>query len=303
MNEMNLTIKPIAGNVECDLTAIKNHLDEQLELYRNMVFTEETKKDAKTSVAELRKGKKALADNIKEAKEKYMIPWNAFNEKAQEIVKLFDEPIDVINEQISAFEEKRKSEKREQIKAAYEEIIADSDIKDYVTLEKIFDARWENATVSINQIKSAMCEIKLNSKTAIATIKSMNSDIEDRVLANYFNDFDLPKAIQTISNHEQQKRDILAREQERIQRETEERIRREEREKIAAEKAKAEEIERAKAEAVEIAQAEVIESFIPDNCGEILDVTYYIKLTEDAKAKLEMFMDSIGIEYEEVKPF
>lgn len=300
---MNLTITQTAGSVECDLSAIKNHLDEQLELYRNMVFTEETKKDAKTSVAELRKGKKALSDNIKEAKEKYMIPWNAFNEKAQEIVKLFDEPIDVINAQINEFEEKRKAEKKLLIKAAYDEIIEDSDIREYVTLEKIYDPRWENATMTINQVKSAMCEIKLNSKTAIATIKSMNSDIENVVINEYFENFDLPKAIQTISNHERQKAEILAREQERIQRETEERIRREERERIEREKAQAAEIEKAKAEATEIAHAEVIEGFIPDDSGKATEFTYCIKLTADAKEKLEMFMDSVGIEYEEITPF
>lgn len=300
---MNLTITQTAGSVECDLSAIKNHLDEQLELYRNMVFTEETKKDAKTSVAELRKGKKALSDNIKEAKEKYMIPWNAFNEKAQEIVKLFDEPIDVINAQINEFEEKRKAEKKLLIKAAYDEIIEDSDIREYVTLEKIYDPRWENATMTINQVKSAMCEIKLNSKTAIATIKSMNSDIESVVINEYFKNFDLPKAIQTISNHERQKAEILAKEQERIQRETEERIRREERERIEREKSQAAEIEKAKAEATEIAHAEVIEGFIPDDSGKATEFTYCIKLTADAKEKLEMFMDSVGIEYEEITPF
>lgn len=125
----------------------------------------------------------------------------------------------------------------------------------------------------------------------------------------YKESFDLTKCILYINQHEQQKREILAREQERIRREEEERIRREERAKLEAERRAQEEKEAAlrKAEeeklaAVEAAKAEaaqeVIESLISDGDGESNLYEYRMSLTADQKEKLEMYLDSVGIDWE-----
>lgn len=299
MTELNLTIKQEAGVIACDLTAVREYLNEQLEIYRNMVFTEDSKKDAKATAAELRKEKKNLQDNIKTAKAEYMKPWEAFNEEATEIVNLFDEPIDAINEQVTAFEEKRKAEKKAKIQEAYDEIIAPCEYAEQLILLRIWNDKWLNATVTINQVKSEMCEIKANTKTAVEAIKSLKSEAEDKALVNYFHTFDLPSSIAIITRYEADKREILAREQERQRREEEERIRREERAKVEAEQAQAIAVEVAKEEA----RQEIIDDFVPsDFMGDESEYTYSIKLTAEAKVKLEMFMDSIGIEYEELPP-
>ena len=146
-------------------------------------------------------------------------------------------------------------------------------------------------------------------KVAIATIKEMKSDVEELALNMYKESFDLAKCVMYINQHEKQKAEILAREQERIRREEEERIRREEREKIEAERraemereallVKAEEEKQiAVAVAKEEATKEVIDALIPDVDGESTLYEYRISLTEDAKTKLEMYMDSVGIDWE-----
>ena len=148
----------------------------------------------------------------------------------------------------------------------------------------------------------------------------MNSESEDKAIEVYKNNLDLAEAITYINQFEQQKRDIIAREEEMHRKEEEARVRREEREKLEAEqKARAAveeerrraeealEAERRRAEeeriaAVEqaktVAAQEVIDGLIPDQDEEANLYEYRVSLSEDGKRKFEMYMDSVGIEWE-----
>lgn len=289
----NLTIKQTASEITCDLAGVKEYLNEQLEIYRNMVFTEETKKEAKTSVAELRKEKKSLEDNIKSAKSEYMKVWDGFYEEAKQVVALFDEPINLINHQIEEFEESRKAKKREQIEELYQEIIASSEIAEHVTLDKIFNPKWENATYAIATVKSDMKDLVFNCNAAVTTIKALNSDVEDKALAEYYKDFDINKALAVISSYEESKKIALAKEREA----EEERIRAEERAKLQREMELQEELAKKEEQPVEEAHKEVAVS------EPVLFVSYDMHLTGTQKDELERFLNSRGIEFEEVKPF
>ena len=58
------------GIIEENFTEAKAYLASQLEAYKSVVFTEDTKKDAKDTVAQLRKDKKALTQVLKKPFEK-----------------------------------------------------------------------------------------------------------------------------------------------------------------------------------------------------------------------------------------
>ena len=71
-----------------------------------------------------------------------------------------------------------------------------------------------------------------------------------------------------------------------------------------AELAREEEIRKAeeeKAAAVAQAKQEVVDSLIPDTEGETELYEYRMFLTADAKEKLEMYLDSVGIEWEMIE--
>lgn len=309
MENYEVTISQKAGSITCDFEGAKAYLNSQLSIYRGMVFTEDSKKEAKNTVAELRKQKKAFSDRVKEVKAEYMKPFDDFQKQANELIGMYDDPVNFINEQIDVFEQKRISEKKQRIEEIYEEFM--SDMQDVLPLKKIYNIKWENATFTEKQIKDEMTSLKQTVKVGLETINGMGSDVEEAAINIFLQDYDLSKAILYINNHEKQKMDILAREQERIRREEEERIRREERERLEAERRHEEELRQAqikaeedKQKAVEQAKAEaeqeVIDSFIPDDTDGVEEVTYeyHITLSDDAKQKLEMFMDSVGIEYE-----
>lgn len=329
MGSYEVKVTNQAGSISCDFEGAKAYLKEQLSAYNGMVFTEDTKKSAKETVAGLRKQKQALAARVKEVKEEYMAPFERFNEMAQELYLLYDEPINFINGQVEGFERRRIEEKKELIRETYGELMVG--MEDVLPLERIYDRKWENATTTPKAIRAAMMERKEAAKQAMATIREMGSDVEEAAVAMYRETYDLQKCILFISNHEKQKKEILAREQERVRREEEERIRREEREKLEAERRAAEELqrvrERAEAErqeafaaaekvaaeasaalaevdarverAREQAAQETIERFIPEEGdGEEDLYEYRILLGKDAKETLEAYMDSVGIEWE-----
>lgn len=301
--EHNVVVTQQNGVISCDFESAKAYLKTRLDEYNGVLFTEDTKQDAKKTVANLRKEKKAFTDRVKEVKEEYMKNFNEFYGKAVELADMYDEPINFINNQIEDFEKKRIEEKKVLIKELYEEFVGCTDVAEYLPLERIYNTKWENATTNRKAICTEMTEYKDKARLAVTSIKDMHSDVEEIALKMYKDTLDITKCILYINNHEKQKAEILAREQERIRREEEERIRREEREKIEAERKAQEEKEaiiKVAQEEIQKAREEVIESFMPNIEGVANLYEYRISLTDDAKAKLEMYMDSVGIEWEEM---
>lgn len=287
-----ITIEKL-GAVSCDFDSIKNHLDEQLQLYSKLVFTEETKKDAKNAVAELRKEKKAFTDRLKDAKAEYLKPWEEFSEKAMQIADMYDQPIIKINEQITEFENKRIKEKKDAVAGIYLELVPEEEWQKIIPINKIFNPKWENATYSEKQIKDDIMTAKIKAKEAISAIKDLESEKCDQAIEIYKETFDLSKAVKYVLEYEKQKREIMAQEQEKIKAETEARIRAEERAKIEAEQKHQEELANAK--------EKLLDEFIPVYDGvDPESFTYIIKLTPSEKEALETYMDSIGIEFDEL---
>ena len=54
------------GSVTCDFEGIKSRIEAQMKQYDGIVFTEDTKTDAKKTVASIRKDKKDFLDRVKE---------------------------------------------------------------------------------------------------------------------------------------------------------------------------------------------------------------------------------------------
>ena len=210
-----LTIYQRQGSVSCDFTGIQNQLAEHLKQYQGIVFTEDTKADAKKTVAEIRKDKADFESRLKEAKKEYMRPWEEFNTEAQRLVTMFDEPIIFINKQISDFEEKRKAEKKERIKAIYDEIVSEEEIRSFIPLERIYNEKWLNTTFTEKAIKDDISSSMLEVKTGLETINSFDTDAKDKALDLFKRTLILSDAIAYIGKYEEQKREILAKQAEK----------------------------------------------------------------------------------------
>lgn len=295
MDETRAIIKQEQGSISWNFEQMKGYLNSTLEEYRTAVFTDASIPVAKKVVASLRKDQKEFKSRITEVKKEYMKPFNEFKSKADELVSLYDEPINVINDQISDFEERRKEQKRGRIRSLYEENVS-VDMEAYIPLQKIYNPKWENATFSEKEIAKEMTAINLSTEQSVSTIQGMHSDAVPRALEMYRQDLSLANAIAYVNSYEAQKAEILRQEQERQHKAEIERVRHEERERMEAERKAAEE----KAVAVEQAKQEVVDILTPVESGDTRTYTYRLKLSEEGKDKFEMYLDSVGIEWEQV---
>ncbi len=131
---------------------LKAELKDKAEYYGSLLYTDEQIKDAKADRAMLNKFKNtANSERIRKEKE-YMNPFNQFKSQIDELIAIVDKPIAVIDERIAAYNDEQKAQK----KKAIEELFAGMGFQSFVTLEKIFDPKWLNASVSMKSIEEQM---------------------------------------------------------------------------------------------------------------------------------------------------
>ena len=273
------------GTIDFNFEDLKDALTAELELYKNLVFTEDTKADAKKTVAELRKLKKQISDKRIEVKKLYMQPYTDFEAKVKELDKLINEPITFISEQIDAFEQKRIEEKRELINEIYLELVSErEDIAGYAELNRVYDSKWENASTSKKTIQEAITSYLDSVDNDIAAIESMESEYEAKALMRYKETGVLSDALLTIRQWEKQKEEILKAEEEKQKQDA----------------LKAEEEKHAEIEADEILDApEPIEEFTePTEKNDIMKIARYeVKVDPFQQTQLECYMQECGIQY------
>ena len=229
MKDINLTVSQQAGTIGTNFDEIKEALKAGLAEYKNMVFTEDSKEEAKKTVASLRKLKKSVNDKKIEVKKTFMAPYTDFEAQVKELDKLIDEPIDFINGQVEEFERKRVEEKKALISEIYTGIIVEHEaVAEYLPLKRIYDSKWENATTTKKAITEAITEHVEHVEKDLATIRDMESEFEDKGLEKYKTTLELADALATMKQYQRQKEEILNR-----QKEEEERKRAEQEKKIA----------------------------------------------------------------------
>lgn len=240
MNELQVVVDQKPGVIGFNFEEIRDELQARMELYKNATFTDEYRVYAKNEVAALRKMKKAIDDKRKEVKNQYMIPYNDFEGKAKELMQIIDQPIGLISQQITEMEERRKAEKKAKIGALYDSLVGD--LGDYLTLKKIYNAKWENASTSMAAVRKEMEEVFSSVRKEVAMLEAMTSDAVPEALRRYKEDLDLAGAINYVNQYEAQNAEIMKREaekkrleEEQKRRAEEERIRKEERERIKEE--------------------------------------------------------------------
>lgn len=131
---------------------LKAELKDKAEYYGSLLYTDEQIKDAKADRAMLNKFKNtANSERIRKEK-KYMNPFNQFKSQINELIAIVDKPIAVIDERIAAYNDEQKAQK----KKAIEELFAGMGFQSFVTLEKIWDPKWLNASTSMKSIEEQM---------------------------------------------------------------------------------------------------------------------------------------------------
>jgi len=149
---MQLEVKEyqLPAEIQFNFDEIKAEISEKLQKFENLVYTDEQIKEAKADRSSLNKLKKALQDEKTRRKKEYLKPFEDFENKINEIIKLIDAPVSLIDKQVKEFEEKKKADKRTEIGAYWET----TEHPEWLTLARLFDERWLNATYTMKQIQA-----------------------------------------------------------------------------------------------------------------------------------------------------
>lgn len=226
MEEIRVNVEQKNGVIGFNFEEIKEKLNSELEIYKNMIFTEDSKTEAKKTIASLRKLKKSVNDKKLEVKKSFMIPYTNFEAQVKELDKLIDEPIIFINNQVEEFERKRVEEKKAQISEIYTEIMAEhEEASGYLPLQRIYDSKWENATTTKKAITESIAERVDHVEKDLGIIRSMESEFEDKGIEKYKSTLELSDAIEVMNQYQKQKEEILRRQEEEAKRKAEEEAR------------------------------------------------------------------------------
>lgn len=290
MQEINLLVEQKNGSIETNFEEIKAVLAAGLEEYKGMVFTAESQPEAKKTVASLRKLKKVMNDRRIEIKKTFMVPYTNFEAQVKELDKLIDEPINFISGQIEEFERKRVETKKSLIHKIYTGIITEHDaVMEYLPLDRIYDSRWENITTTQKAIAEAIAAHVEHVEKDLATIRTMESEFEDKGLAKYKATLELSDAIGIMKQYQKQKEEILQRQAEEEQRKAEEKAR------------KAAEVERKADEAVQEESVAVKEEKFVEPKPVTNAITYEIIADPFQIVQLEAFMRENDITFKRSK--
>lgn len=156
MEELSLVIsQPDEGKflqkIGWNKEQIMNAVAEITKQYTGLTYTEEQMQDAKKDRATLNAMRKDISDRRIQVKKALMAPYEAFEAEVKEVVTMIYEPIAMIDEQLLAYEEKVKEDKKQELISYFKENIGE--LEDVLTFDMIFNPKWLNKTASLKSCK------------------------------------------------------------------------------------------------------------------------------------------------------
>lgn len=195
--EIRAEIKGLS-QIEDNIKEVNDFAVKLNEYYSNVIFTEETLKEAKTEKANINKFKDKVADFRKKIVAEYNKPIELFEKTAKETEALLKETYANINLQVQKYEDKQKQEKEKEVKEYYQEY-AKSNNLEWITEEKYYQMANINVTLSAS-IKSLMEQVKAfidKIQDDLKLISTQQNEIE--ILAEYKQTLNVSLAITTVA--------------------------------------------------------------------------------------------------------
>lgn len=272
--ELKVNEITLPEQIEFNYEELKTELQAKVKMYTSLVYTDEEIKQAKSDKANLNKLKKALNDERIRREKEYMQPFNDFKAKINEIIGIIDEPIKVIDTQVKEFEEKRKAEKESQIQDIFAGI---EERPEWLQLEKIFNEKWLNASVSIKSISDELLAHVAQINSELNTLTSLQ-EFSFEAIDEYKRTLDINRAIA----EGKRLADLQRAKQE------------------AEERAKQEAEERAKAEAAK-QEAPIIQGYVEEEEKPASQwVSFKALLNREQAIALKTFFMKNDIDYEQI---
>lgn len=190
---MGNSLQELPATIDFNFEALKLGLTRSLAHYEGLVVSEGDIKGAKADRARLNELRTALETKRKEVKAECLKPYNDFERKVKELVALVDKPIEAIDTQLKAYEERRREEKLANIQDAYVEIIGN--LREMVPFGRVWQAQWYNSTVSLKKIRESLMATRLQVERELNILETVESEFTEAVKLKYLQTLDLTAAL------------------------------------------------------------------------------------------------------------
>ena len=198
--------KALPKSIKFNYEELKKQLADGLDYYNNLVVTEDSIKGAKKDKAQLNKLKTALENARKDVKNQCLAPYEEFATQEKELVSMIDAPIQSISDQMQKFDDAKKQEKQDQIKAFYFANI--HDLESLLPLEKIWNPKWLNATYKMADISDEITKTIFKVKNDLNIIKAFGVECEQQMIDKYLDTLDMSAAMAEKTRWEEQQKKI-----------------------------------------------------------------------------------------------
>lgn len=294
MSELKFEVVQTAGVINANFEEYEQRIKAEVSEYEGALFTEDSKAFGKKVIAEMRKKRASVVEATRQVKTEWLKPYDEFKAQVDGLLQYVDKHINDIDSQLKEMEAVRVAKRKADIQALYDSVIGE--MLEYLPLEKIYDSKWENASVKLPAVKKAMIEVIGKVYEEVTTIKNMDSEVIPKALEMYKRDLSLANAVKYINNYESQRLEILRREEEKKRDLEIERIRREERERVAQEQQIREETRRETVDELKTVD-ESLAGVWPVE-PEAKRVIYTVLGTESELEELETALNSLGLYFE-----
>lgn len=195
--------------IEWNHEELKAAIAAKVQDYKGLQYTEEAIKEAKKDKANLNKLKDAIETERKRIKKQCMEPYELFEKQVNEIVRIIEKPIQLIDAQIKEVEEQRRIEKKGKVLEIYEDSIGT--LKGILPFEKVFKSEYLNVSKSVKSITEEIQALVSKVNQDMDTIEELHTKHEFQVKDMYIRTFDLSMALRENARLEEVERKIAER--------------------------------------------------------------------------------------------
>lgn len=157
MNELQVVVQQTPGTVTWNYEDLKKAITNALEVYKTTEYDDSNIGQAKKDRAMLNNLSKSVNARKIEIKKKCLEPYELIETQAKELMAIIQEPIAVIDERLTEYENARRKKARavilEYMQKAFEGI--EQQIADKAK-NALYDDRWENATAKKSEWQTAI---------------------------------------------------------------------------------------------------------------------------------------------------
>lgn len=201
MENLEMIVQQQAGLLSWNFEQINESVDAITKRFDGTVYTDEMMADAKKEKASLNKLAKEINQKKIAVKKEYSKPYDLFEKQVKEVIAKINSVSNQIDEQVKAYDEKQKAEKKQTIEAYW------NSLETGIEFDKVFDSSWLSKACTKKLWKTELDLKAERFKREFMTIE-MITDPEQKIFfeTNYKSSHDLSDCMSKWSEYQKIKK-------------------------------------------------------------------------------------------------